>query len=177
MRKVILYVGMSLDGHLADKDGNVDWMQDQADLDVGNQSYKNFIKSLDTVVMGHTTYDQITQQLSPDAWPYTGLKSYVLTHRSLGEVEDIAFVNESVSQLIERLKHQPGKNIWICGGADVISQCIAEDLIDEYDLTIIPTLLGGGIRLFPDSFDRLPLTLVKTEDQGGMVRLVYTRRD
>jgi len=83
MRKVELFIAMSLDGYVARVDGDVSWLGGQ---DLDNQSmgsYDEFIKNIDTIVMGYTTYHQIVTELSPDEWVYAGMKSYVLTHRNI----------------------------------------------------------------------------------------------
>ena len=82
MRKVILYIAMSLDGYIADQNGNVDWLNEyDSDEDVeGTDSYSLFLDKVDTVIIGYNTYHQIVTELSPEQWVYKGLKSYVITH-------------------------------------------------------------------------------------------------
>ena len=65
------------------------------------------------------------------------------------------------------LKHQDGKDIWICGGADVLNQCVRENLIDRYIITTVPVILGAGIRLFAKNgvAARLKWKDVKTENE------------
>ena len=87
-------------------------------------------------------------ELSPDDWVYEGLMSYVFTHRDMEDTENIKFVSDSLVSLIHQLKMEEGKDIWICGGASVVSQLMRESLIDRFHITIIPTLLGTGVRLF-----------------------------
>ena len=111
-------------------------------------SYFEFIKGIDTVIIGWKTYHQIVTELSPDDWMYKDLTSYVITHKELHDTENIKFVNESVCELVKNLKEEPGKDIWICGGATVIQPLVQENLIDKFHISIIPTILGNGIRLF-----------------------------
>lgn len=176
MRKVILYIAMSLDGFIASETGDVEWLvgQDATSEEMG--SYEGFIQTVDTVVMGYTTYHQITTELAPGDWPYIGMKSYVLTHKNEESKEGITFIDENVRQLIEKMKSESGKNIWICGGANVVNQLIKEDLIDRYHITIIPTILGKGIRLFHNNIDGIKLKLISSESYNGMTDLVYERR-
>ena len=82
MRKVILYIAVSLDGFIADRQGGVDWLE-RASNGEEDSGYDEFIQKVDTVLMGYKTYHQVTTQLSPDQWPYQGLTTYVLTHRHL----------------------------------------------------------------------------------------------
>ncbi len=113
-------------------------------------------------------------ELSPDDWVYEGLMSYVFTHQDMEDTENIKFVSDSLVSLIHQLKMEEGKDIWICGGASVVSQLMRESLlkmeegkdiwicggasvvsqlmreslIDRFHIAIIPTLLGSGVRLF-----------------------------
>ena len=177
MRKVILYIAMSLDGYIADSKGSVEWLggQDVANQELG--SYPEFIKTVDTVIMGWKTYHQIVTELSPDEWVYKGMKSYVITHQKLTETDEIIGTEQALDELIEKLKQQEGKAIWICGGASIANQLIEKDLIDCYHITIIPTLLGGGIRLFDKEHEELKLKLMSTHSYNGMTDLVYERRE
>ena len=88
----------------------------------------------------------------------------------------IRFVNENPIDFIKKLRLEKGKDIWICGGADLIQQFINEDLIDEYYITVIPTLLGSGIRLFENGTQEIKLRLLRTQTYNGMTDLVYERR-
>ena len=81
MRKVILYMAMSLDGFIASKDGKVDWLHGQNVDEENIDTYSSFIKDVDTVIMGWNTYYQIKNELSRDNWVYDSLTSYIITHR------------------------------------------------------------------------------------------------
>lgn len=178
MKKVVLYIAMSLDGYIADKNGSVEWL-DEENSEIDNMgSFPEFYGTIDTVIMGYYTYNQIVTELSPDAWVYNGIKSYVLTNRNLESNEEVEFTNMDIADLIKRLKNSEGKNIWICGGADIANQLIKLDLIDRYHITMIPTILGSGLRLFDndDSTEKLSLKLVSHKSYGGMVDLVYDKK-
>ncbi|MBS6395569.1 MAG: dihydrofolate reductase [Clostridiales bacterium] len=176
MRKTVLFIAMSLDGYIAGSDGNVDWLAGQeADQD-DMESYEEFIRDISTVIMGWNTYHQITTELSPENWMYSGLESYVVTHRNLPPTEEIRFTKEKVCDLVRRLRQEEGQGIWICGGADVVQQLVKEDLIDQYYISAIPTLLGGGIRLFGESNRELKLKLTGTKSYNGITDLIYERR-
>lgn len=180
MRKVILFIAMSLDGYLADREGNVDWIGGHGKDDEMMDTYADFITGVDTVVMGFRTYDQVVTQLSPDQWVYSGLNSYVVTHRDRFEdcpfQEMIHFTNEDPCSLVKKLRQTEGKQIWICGGAQIIQQLMEEDLIDLYEISVIPILLGKGIRLFGQTGKELPLRLVRTQSYNGITELLYERR-
>lgn len=75
-----------------------------------------------------------------DFWPYRNQITYVMTHREEASSEKIRFMNEDLNEFVIKLKKEKGKNIWICGGANVVQQLMDEDLIDVYNVTIIPTI-------------------------------------
>ena len=78
--------------------------------------------------------------------------------------------------MLEKLKEENGKGIWICGGANLIQQLVREDIIDYYYITVIPTILGSGIRLFGDVDHEIKLRLLKTQSYNGMTDLIYVKR-
>ena len=175
MRKVSLFIAMSLDGYIARSDGGVDWLSGQGD-DENNDSYTEFIKNIDTILMGWNTYNQIISELSPKKWVYNDFTTYVITHRDVALSKKIRFKNVNPVDLIKRLKEKKGKDIWICGGANIVEQLVNENLIDIYYVTVIPILLGSGIRLFKNGKRENKLKLINTNVYNGMVDLVYIRR-
>lgn len=197
MKQVILYIAMSLDGFIADQSGGVEWLEaqkpeasDSESIQNPNlvrssekqefkapdtESYSAFIENIDTIIMGRHTYQQIVTELSPDEWPYPGKKTLVLTHHPLKDQKEISFISKPVKQLIQELRSEEGGNIWICGGASLAAQCIEENLIDKYHITVIPILLGKGIRLFSETSSRIPLKLLSAGSDHGMTDLVYER--
>lgn len=175
-RKVTLFIAMSLDGYIADSKGGVDWLGGQDEEAEIIDTYSAFVKDIDTVLMGWNTYHQIVTELSPDEWVYDDFTTYVFTHKEQKSSENIHFVNTAPADLIKKLKEEKGKGIWVCGGASLVQQLINADLIDCYYITVIPTLLGSGIRLFENGKSRIELKLIHTQVNNGMTDLVYTRR-
>ena len=175
-RKVILYISQSLDGFIANSKRNVDWILGNDVEYVSDYGYENFIREIDTVILGYNTYIQIKNDLSPSNWVYEDLKSYVLTSKKIKDTSNIKYVNMNIKELINRLQQEKGKNIWICGGANIVNQCVKEDLIDEYQITTVPVILGNGTRLFEKNNKRIKLELKDTKEENGLIIGIYKKR-
>ena len=158
MRDVLLYIGVSLDGYIADREGRVDFL-DGAQAE-GEVAYERFAERVDTVLMGYGTYRQVTEELSPGQWPYDGMDTYLFTHRPVPEREGLHVVEGPVEPVVERLRCSPGRGIWLCGGGDLIAQLWRAGLVDELWLTVVPRVLGGGVPLFPGEEGRRALRLI-----------------
>ena len=164
MGKIILYIASSLDGYIARENGDVDWLPINTD-----SGYDNFYKSIDTVIMGKKTYDQI---LTFGDYPYKGKKSYVFTRNdSLTKDENVEFVS-NVEEFSRNLVSSKG-NIWLVGGSELFSAFLEHKLVDEIILSIIPTVLGKGIPLFQNINQETNLKLIKTTDYSGLAELTY----
>ncbi|WP_440952023.1 dihydrofolate reductase family protein [Methanococcoides sp. FTZ1] len=164
---------MSLDGYIARKNGDVDWLEgdgSEPDVDIG---YDEFYESIDTMIMGRKTYDQI---LTFGEYPYKGTRGYVYTSEKRDNNEDIEFTDENVEYLIGKLKKEDGKDIWLIGGAGLIDDFIKKDLIDEYFISVIPCILGEGISLFKDNNPEIRLKLLKTKTVNGIAMMHYAKR-
>ncbi|WP_461206321.1 dihydrofolate reductase family protein [Clostridium sp. DL1XJH146] len=175
-RNIILYIATSLDGYIARENGAVDWLTGVGDNPNASNGYEDFYSSIDTVVMGRTTYEQVINELSPDSWVYEGKKCYVATTKKREEDSRAEFISEDIAGFINKLKNQQGKDIWIVGGGKLIDQFIKQDLVDKYIITIIPTILGDGISLYLNENPEIKLRLVETKETDGMVELSYIRR-
>ena len=164
MGKIILYIASSLDGYIARENGDVDWLPINTD-----SGYDNFYKSIDTVIMGKKTYDQI---LTFGDYPYKGKKSYVFTRNdSLTKDENVEFAS-NVEEFSRNLVSSKG-NIWLVGGSELFSAFLEHKLVDEIILSIIPTVLGKGIPLFQNINQEANLKLIKTTEYRGFVELTY----
>ena len=94
MKKISLFIAMSLDGYIADSKGSVDWLAGQGNEDENVDAYSEFVKDIDTVIMGWNTYHQIVTELSPKEWVYNDLTTYVVTHSPKASSDKIHFTNE-----------------------------------------------------------------------------------
>jgi dihydrofolate reductase len=166
-RQVVLYLAASLDGFIARRDGTVDWLPTEGEEDYG---YTQFLGAVDTVVMGRTTYEQV---LTLGAYPYAGKKGYVFTTRRRGQDENVDFVSGDIKAFVGSLRSEPGKDIWLVGGARLAQSFLRAGEVDQLVLTIVPCLLGEGIALFGDGLP-MPLRLVESRAYpDGPVQLRY----
>lgn len=176
MRKVIFYIATSLDGYIADTNGGIDWLTMPVENPQPDNNYEDFYRTVDTVILGRTTYDQVTTELSPKHYPYADVTSYVMTTKPLDDHDNIYFTNDNIIDLVTRLKAQTGKTIWVVGGSAVAKPLIEHNLIDEYHLAIIPKILGDGIPLFPQfSTTPLPFTAKESYIKNNIVYQVFTK--
>jgi len=167
MRETVLYIAASLDGFIADPDGNIDWL---LAFDASQSSYPSFIESVDTIIMGYTTYMQLITQLSPDIWPYEGKEVYVASRHEHSDNEKVTFTKDP-ARLVEDLKNKVGKTIWIVGGSQLIASLFDVRLIDTLILITAPVAIGKGIPLFPDT--SMKFSLVKSEVFGPFIESTY----
>jgi dihydrofolate reductase len=181
MRKVVLGLGISLDGYIARKNGAVDWLSMDWDYD-----WTAFFKTIDVVLMGRKSWDKALgmnpekKSKSKASNPYAGMETYVFT-KTLKEsgVEGVEVISGNLKEFIENLKAKDGKNIWLSGGGELAKSFLDENLVDEIYLGVTPLLLGSGIPLFPELIREVPLRLItcnvckhKKED-NAMIELVY----
>lgn len=173
--KLILYIAMSVDGYIADKDGNVDFLYEtpmpSPDLD-----YEAFYASIQAIVFGGTTYRQVKNELSPNEWPYPGMPCYVYTHQQNPADPNICFTQLPPKLLLEQIWREHPGNIWLMGGGKIVRNFLRENLIDEYYIYIQPTMLGGGIPLFPADFPKTNLSLKSCRQIGDIIELLYQRK-
>lgn len=175
-RKVILFIAQSLDGYIARTDGSIDFLEFNRTHDDIDDAYDQLMARIDTVIMGRTTYDQVVNELSPDVYPYDNQESYILTtHLDQPAMPKRHFVNMSVVDLVQQLQQQPGKDIWIIGGSSLLAPLINADLIDSYQITIVPVLIGSGIPLFTSAIDQHVFQLESARKVNNFAYLTYLR--
>ena len=176
-RKIIFNLAMSLDGYLAKKDGSFDWIV--GDGDKSNNSKKqfdfsNFLESVDTVIMGKNAYLDLPEE---SISMYDNKKVYVATSKKLkSKLKDVEFINSNILKLVLSLKEKEGKNIWLYGGAILTDTFIKANVIDEYIVGIIPTLLGSGRKLFLENNTTINLQLKQYSIQEGICIMKYSKR-
>ncbi len=170
MRNVLLGVAVSLDGYIEGPHGEYDWCL--ADQDYG---MAEFLDRVDALFLGRKSYEVFASQETPaGSDPFAAQKKYVFSN-SLREVrEGLELVSGDLKTAVTALKNEPGKDIWLFGGAELTASFLDAGLVDELFLAVHPLILGGGKRLFADRPDRLPLTLTDTKTYStGLVSLYY----
>ena len=175
-RDIVLYIGVSLDGYIARENGDVDWLGGHGEGTEADNGYDEFYETIDTVVMGKTTYNQIINELSKDVWVYKGKKCYVATSEKCDKNENVEFISGDIAKFVTDLKGQEGKDIWLVGGSKLVDDFIKNNLIDKYVISIIPRILGSGIPLFLDKNPEIRLKLISTKTVDGIVELTYIRK-
>jgi dihydrofolate reductase len=176
MKKVKLYIATSLDGYIARPDGSVDWLESLPNPNQLDYGYSQFLETIDTVVMGRKTYEEILGFGIP--WPYGNCQTRVVTRNPGLEIrsENTGLLGSDLKTSLEELRQQPGKDIWIVGGGILISHLLSHDLIDEIILFMMPIVLGEGIPLFPKGTKEGMLKLEKVVTyETGVVELRYFR--
>lgn len=172
-RKVILYIAMSLDGYISKPDDDIGFLS-LVEKEGEDYGYGEFIKTIDTVIIGRKTYDKV---ISMDIdFPYSGKDVFVITRTSAPGTDDVKFYSGNLKTLIEKIKSEKGKNIFCDGGAETVNGLLNEDLIDELIISVIPVLVGDGKKLFKDGRPEQRLKLISTKYfETGLVQLHYKR--
>jgi len=167
-RNIVLFIATSLDGYIARGDGTVDWLE--AVEGEGDNGYSTFYETIDTLIMGNKTYEQLKTLV--DEFPYKDKICYVLSRKEQHHDENVQFIND-VSAFLEQVK---GSNIWLVGGAVLLDEFMKEDLVDEFIISVIPILLGKGIPLFKNGNPEVELELVHMRQFGQIAQLHYKKR-
>jgi dihydrofolate reductase len=179
MAKVTVHMAASLDGFIARKDGSTDWLE-TSDEFAGGESMdpafvEAFLKSIDCYVMGSKTYETaMAFEARGLGWVYGDKPTFVLTSRDLPRVRDtVEFHSGELTQFASSLRARFG-SIWFVGGGAVSGQCLSLGLVDEIRYSILPILVGDGIRFFEKVDRDVPLHLTEVKAyKSGMVGLCY----
>jgi dihydrofolate reductase len=177
-RRIILDLAVTLDGFIEGKNGEVDWCI--MDPDMG---FTNFLNQIDTILYGRKSYDLWGQYIpkakdsdtEKEIWKLVHSKEkYVFSRTQIETDNQAIFINENILEEVNKLKNKPGKDIWLYGGASLITTFINLELVDEFRLSIHPVILGEGKSMFIDIKQRLNLKMVNTRTfSSGVVQLIY----
>jgi dihydrofolate reductase len=172
-RKVVLYIATSLDGYIATEEESLEWLfKIESEGDAG---YSEFYETVDTILMGRKTYDWI-MAMEKGKFPYENKECYVFSNTLNGKTENVEFVNEEVVSFTKKLKSEAGKDIWIVGGGELLHLFLLNKLVDEYIITIAPTLIGKGIPLFKEADYELELELLDVKRFNQFAQLHYVMK-
>ena len=173
--RTTVYVGTSLDGFIARKDGDIGWLVKYQNKEV-HDSYNEFISRIDAMVIGKGTFEKV---LTFPEWPYEK-KVFVLS-TSIKQIPEIVKEKATLAamkpaDLLNYLSEKNFSNIYVDGGK-VIQSFLKEDLVDELIITKVPELIGSGIPLFGVLDKDLQFEHVKTNVySNGLVKSYYNRR-
>lgn len=174
MRKLILQLAISLDSFIEGPNGEYDWCF--TDQDYGMTA---FFERIDSVFYGRKSYElALSTAGSTEGTGMPGfpkLKEYVFS-TTLKEVKpDVILISSDIETEVKRIKNEPGKDIWLFGGASLTTSLMNLGLVDEISLAVHPIILGSGKPLFSQITERMPLTLIDTKTySSGLVSLTYS---
>lgn len=171
MRKLILYIAISLDGYIAKPDDDLSFLSvvEQEGEDYG---YADFIDTVDAVIVGRKTYDKVLS-MGVD-FPHADKDAYIITRTPRPAIGNIKFYSGNLKALVEKLKTQEGKHIFCDGGAEIVNELLNHQLFDELIISVIPILVGSGTKLFHDGRPEQKLELVSVKSfKKGLTQLHY----
>ena len=177
--RITIHMVSSLDGFIAKPDGDVSWMHSKDQYDKGvtltEGEITDFLQSIDCYVMGSKTYETALEL----GWPYGDVPVYVLTSRKLKAMRtSIKFYNGDLELFLTKELKPKYKNVWMVGGSEVTSDFLNLGLADELVVSILPVIVGGGIRFFDSIENQIELHLKEEKAYSdGMVELTYEVRD
>ena len=171
-RSVMMFIAMSLDGYIAGPGDDLGFLE-TVERDGEDYGYQSMLNEVDTVVLGRRTYDQVMRLNAGLA--YGDRETYVVSRQASESSGNLHFHQGDPALLVHMLRLKPGGKILVDGGAEVLHDLFWHRQIDECIISIIPVLLGNGVKLFRDDRPRQALKLVqaKTYD-SGLVQLHYS---
>jgi dihydrofolate reductase len=171
-RRIIANLATSADGFVARPDGNIDWLNERPDPE-GFYGLPEFERSTDAKILGRKTFDQ---SLAMGARHRADDVHYVFSRKPppASAPAGVHFVTEPIGAFVERLRAQPGKNLWMMGGGEIIGAFLDEDAIDEFIISVVPVLIGEGIPLLAPRHRKVALRLIGAQPfPDGVVQLHY----
>lgn len=145
--RITYLAAISLDGFIAKEDGDVAWLE-QLNIDPAETGLEKFFRDIDGLVMGRKTYDFVFEY---GTWPYESKPTWVCTQ---GEITPLAGANLIVARSVEEVVQQASgrglKHLWLVGGGQLASACLARGLITHLSISEMPVTLSRGIPLFSD---------------------------
>jgi dihydrofolate reductase len=171
-RKVIVHIAASADGYIARPDGDLDWLTSRP-APPGFYGMNAFMKTIDTLLLGRKTYE-VSLSLGGKFDSKTRTIVFSRNPAPADAPAGVEFVNGAIGTIVSGLRDQPGKDIWLMGGGELIASFLDERAIDEFVINVIPVFIGDGIPLIArrHRHTRLDLQSVERFDDG-LVQLHY----
>ncbi|OJV40118.1 MAG: dihydrofolate reductase [Bacteroidales bacterium 36-12] len=175
MRKISLFIAISLDGYIAKPNNDLSFLK-IVEKEGEDYGYAKFTSAIDTLIVGRKTYDYVLKEIGSSHYDNGERDIYVITRTPKPNKGRVTFYTGDIAELVKKLKSENGKDIYCDGGAEVINELLKLDLIDEYIISIIPILLGNGTRLFKDGRPEQLLELISSKSfDTGLMQLHYKR--
>lgn len=177
MRKISLFIAMSLDGYIAKPNDDLSFLKlvEKEGEDYGSAE---FTSKIDTIIIGRKTYDYVLNEIGASHYDNGQRDIYVITRTERPQVGRTIFYTGNITELVKQLKSESGKNIYCDGGAEVINELLKYNLIDEFIISVIPVFLGNGTRLFKDGRPEQALEFITAKTfETGLAQLHYKRKD
>lgn len=178
MPRLLFYGAISLDGYLAGRHDELDWLHATYLGEAGATTYDTFIEIVDTLVMGRVTFEETMRSISLDDW--IGERSIIIFSRNTDYVYDderVTIVHtDPITYLIALQSEDDAGDIWIVGGGQLLKPILEADLIDEWWIQIAPVLLGQGKPLFEVGDYAKRLEFVDSIQMGELIELHYRRK-
>lgn len=173
MRTLSVFIAMSLDGHIARPDDDLSFLK-MVENEGEDYGYGAFTRTIDTIIVGRRTYDWVNKEMGHFHYDNGKRKVFVITRTERPPQGNAQFYTGSLVDLIKQLKSETGKNIYCDGGAEIINELLKFKLIDDFFISIIPVLVGDGIRLFKRGIPELGLVLLDVKGYDtGLVQVHY----
>jgi dihydrofolate reductase len=170
MRRVILGVAVTLDGLIEGPNGEYDWCF--TDQDYGMTP---FLKSIDAIFYGRKSFEMMLKADETGGSMFGGKTNYVFSNTLKSDGKDFQLVSGDIESEVKKIKAIPGKDIWLFGGASLLSSLLNAGLVDELWLSVHPILLGKGKPLFSDIEKRVALKLIESKTyDSGLVSIRYS---
>ena len=173
-RRIIVSIAVSADGFIARPDGDFSWL-DRPQPE-GGYGLEAFFQTIDTILWGRKTYE-LGRKLGGDSLGMgPGVRNYVFSRNPPPQdaPKTVAFVSESIPDFARRLRGEPGKDVWMMGGAGLIGSFLDAGQIDAFSIHVIPVMIGEGIPLAAPARRQVSLKLASTRSfPDGVVHLDY----
>ena len=147
MKHLKTCIVISLDGFIARKDGDLNWMPGNIKKEI-SAAYE--IPSV--FIAGVNTYNMIFRNWG--GWPYKSKKTFVVSHydTNVTRKDNVTFLTDIPLRAINELKSSSETDIQVIGGGKFITSLIEASLLDEITLYIVPVMLGDGIKFIGKTF-------------------------